>query len=115
MRCDRARVQQLLSNLLGNALTYGAADRPVRVAATIDERTLVLTVANGGEPIAPENLARVFEPFWRPRSSKPGGGLGLGLYICAQIVRAHGGELEVSSSADAGTAFEASLPIVLPR
>jgi signal transduction histidine kinase len=115
VRCDRGRLQQLLSNLLGNALTYGAEDRPVVVSAAIDERTLVVTVANEGDPIAPENLALVFEPYWRPRTSKPGGGLGLGLYIGAQIVRAHGGELNVRSSADAGTVFEASLPIVLPR
>ena len=115
VRCDRGRLQQLLSNLLGNALTYGAEGRPVVVSAAIDERTLVVTVANEGDPIAPENLALVFEPYWRPRTSKPGGGLGLGLYIGAQIVRAHGGELNVRSSADAGTVFEASLPIVLPR
>jgi signal transduction histidine kinase len=115
VRCDRGRLQQLLSNLLGNALTYGADDRPVVVSAAIDDRTLAITVANEGDPIAPENLALVFEPYWRPRTSKPGGGLGLGLYIGAQIVRAHGGELNVRSSADAGTVFEASLPIVLPR
>ncbi|MDM0031113.1 GAF domain-containing sensor histidine kinase [Variovorax sp. J22P271] len=115
VRCDRGRLQQLLSNLLGNALTYGAADRPVVVSAAIDDRTLVLMVANEGEPIEPENLAQVFEPYWRPRSSKPGGGLGLGLYIGAQIVKAHGGELQVRSSAEAGTVFEACLPIVLPR
>jgi signal transduction histidine kinase len=115
VRCDRGRLQQLLSNLLGNALTYGAADRPVVVSATIDAQALVLAVANEGDPIAPENLALVFEPYWRPRSSKPGGGLGLGLYIGAQIARAHGGELTVRSSSDAGTVFEARLPIVLPR
>ena len=115
VRCDRGRMQQLLSNLLGNALTYGAADRPVRVCAFIEDQALVLTVANEGEPIRPENLSRVFEPYWRPHNSKPGGGLGLGLYICAQIARAHGGELTVRSAADSGTVFEARLPIVLAR
>ena len=56
-----------------------------------------------------------YEPYWRPHNSKPGGGLGLGLYICAQIARAHGGELTVRSAADSGTGFEARLPIVLAR
>ena len=113
VRCDRGRLQQLLSNLLGNALTYGAGDAPVMVSAAIDGQVLVITVMNRGEPIRPENLGLVFEPYWRPETSKPGGGLGLGLYICAQIAKAHGGELSVSSTVESGTVFEARLPIVL--
>ncbi|MGJ7491744.1 GAF domain-containing sensor histidine kinase [Variovorax sp. ZT4R33] len=113
VRCDRGRLQQVLSNLLGNALTYGAIDRPVRVSASIEGDVLVLVVANEGEPIAPDDLARVFEPYWRPRTSKPGGGLGLGLYICAQIAMAHGGAMQVASSAAQGTVFSARLPIAV--
>ena len=113
VRCDRVRLQQLLSNLLANALTYGAVDQPVRVTASVDGDRLQLEVANQGPPIAPANLARTFEPYWRPQNSKPGGGLGLGLYICDQIARAHGGELRVSSSAEQGTVFTATMPIVL--
>jgi signal transduction histidine kinase len=108
---DRGRLQQLLSNLLGNALTYGAPDQPVRVSATLDGDAMVLVVSNVGVPIPRDDLSRVFEPYWRPSSSKPGGGLGLGLYICAQIAAAHGGTMHVSSSADAGTVFSARLPI----
>ena len=113
VRCDRGRLQQLLSNLLGNALTYGAVDRPVRVSATLEGDELVLVVANEGTPIAPGDLARVFEPYWRPLTSKPGGGLGLGLYICAQIATAHGGAMQVASSPGEGTSFSARLPIVV--
>lgn len=111
VRCDTGRLQQLLSNLLGNALTYGAVDRPVRVAASVARGELMLVVANEGEPIAASDLARVFEPYWRPVSSKPGGGLGLGLYICAQIATAHGGAMRVESSAESGTVFSARLPV----
>ncbi|HSI57704.1 MAG TPA: GAF domain-containing sensor histidine kinase [Ideonella sp.] len=111
VRCDRGRVQQLLSNLLANALTHGAPDQPVRVEAAIAGAMLTITVNNHGEPIAAANLGRVFEPYWRPASSQPGGGLGLGLYICAQIVKAHGGTLQVCSSAEAGTCFTACLPV----
>jgi signal transduction histidine kinase len=103
-------VQQLLSNLLGNAVTHGAAEFPVRVRARIEDDELVLSVLNGGNAIAPESLSKVFEPYWRPATSKPGGGLGLGLYICKQIVSAHGGTLEVRSSAQEGTCFVARLP-----
>ncbi len=111
VRCDTGRLQQLLSNLLGNALTYGAVDRPVRVGASVEGDELVLVVANEGAPIAAGDLARVFEPYWRPISSKPGGGLGLGLYICAQIATAHGGAMRVESSAESGTVFSARLPV----
>jgi signal transduction histidine kinase len=101
----------LLSNLLGNAMTHGAPDFPVRVWAHVEQAELVLSVTNGGSVIAPDTLSKVFEPYWRPPTSKPGGGLGLGLYICRQIVLAHGGTLEVSSSVEEGTCFVARLPI----
>ena len=109
--CDRVRIQQLLSNLLGNALTHGAASAPVTVTASVEGGYLNLAVANGGDLISPDNLKNVFEPYWRPASSAPGGGLGLGLYICKQIVRAHRGHLEVVSSSDTGTCFTARLPV----
>jgi signal transduction histidine kinase len=110
VHCDRGRLQQLLSNLLGNALAYGAPDQPVRVGATVAAGTLELAVANGGAPIPPQDLHKVLQPYWRPSTSGPGG-LGLGLYICSQIAKAHGGSLEVTSSAEAGTRFVARLPV----
>jgi signal transduction histidine kinase len=111
VNCDAARLQQLLSNLLGNALTHGAADQPVGVDACIDAGHLVVSVTNGGDPLDTAYLARVFEPYWRPPTSAPGGGLGLGLYICKQIVDAHGGTLEVVSSDHSGTRFTARIPV----
>ena len=71
----------------------------------------VLEVWNDGEPIPAENIARIFEPFWRHSASDSRQGLGLGLHICSQIVRAHNGTLDVTSSASAGTAFTARLPL----
>jgi signal transduction histidine kinase len=111
VRCDRTRIQQLLSNLLGNALTHGSNDFPVTVEARMQAGDLVLSVSNGGNEIAADALPKVFEPYWRPPTSRPGGGLGLGLYICKQIVSAHGGTLEVRSSAQDGTCFVARLPV----
>jgi signal transduction histidine kinase len=109
--CDRGRIQQLLSNLLANALTHGASDQPVLVDISTQAGVMTLRVTNAGEPIAPENLQNVFEPYWRLSASQRGGGLGLGLYICSQIVKAHGGTLEVTSSREEGTCFVASLPL----
>jgi signal transduction histidine kinase len=108
--CDRSRLQQLLSNLLGNALVHGAPDKPVLVDIATQDGALVLTVSNHGEPIAPDNLRKVFEPYWRLATSQPGGGLGLGLYICSHIVKAHGGTLSVSSTRATGTSFIARIP-----
>jgi len=77
---------------------------------TVDAGALAISVSNDGAPIAPQDLEKVFEPYWRPASSQPGGGLGLGLYICSQIVKAHGGTLSVGSSAQTGTCFVARIP-----
>jgi len=110
VHCDRGRIQQLLSNLLANALTHGSPDQPVRVVVSMDAGELAISVSNPGAPIAPQDLEKVFEPYWRPATSQPGGGLGLGLYICSQIVTGHGGTLAVSSSAETGTCFVARIP-----
>jgi signal transduction histidine kinase len=110
VRCDRSRIQQLASNLLSNALTHGGVATPVVFSAHSHVGELVLTVQNQGEPIALENLPQVFKPFWRGSSSSPRSGLGLGLFICSEIVKAHGGTLEVTSTAHAGTIFGARLP-----
>lgn len=115
LRGDRGRLQQLLSNFLGNAIAHGSADEPVVVQAHIRQGVLNISVQNGGTPLCAEDLAKVFQPYWRPLTSKPGGGLGLGLYICQQIVQAHGGTLEVQSSLEGGTLFTAKLPIVHTR
>ena len=107
--CDRHRVGQLLSNLLGNALNYGAKDRPVRVGAAIVDGQFELFVANAGEPIPAFALANIFEAFSRGALRPTMAGLGLGLYISAQIARAHGGVLSVSSN-DTETRFTFKMP-----
>jgi signal transduction histidine kinase len=110
VRCDRGRLQQLAANLLTNALIHGDAATPARFSARTDDRGFVLQVTNQGEPIPPNALSQVFAPFWRRATSNARDGLGLGLFICAQIVQAHGGTLEVVSSAEQGTTFTARLP-----
>ena len=115
VRCDLGRVQQVASNLIGNALKHGAPEGPVKVSAQAEESDLVLNVWNGGEPISPENLSKICEPFWRQSSTGNREGLGLGLYICSEIVRAHGGTLSVTSSQERGTSFTARLPLDADR
>jgi signal transduction histidine kinase len=110
VRCDIGRFQQVASNLIANALTHGAAHSPIKVTAKADEHELILEVWNAGEPIPAENIGKVFEPFWRRDTLANRQGLGLGLHICSQIVRAHGGRLSVSSTREAGTTFTARIP-----
>ncbi len=109
VNCDRARIAQLLSNLLGNALTHGASGAPVRVSASTEGKVFVLSVENKGEPIPPGTVDRLFQPFFRGAGRTGQQGLGLGLYIAAEIARAHGGTLTVASSPER-TRFTLRMP-----
>ncbi len=111
VRCDLGRLQQIASNLLGNALAHGLPQSPVKISAKADADDFVLEVWNAGEPIPAESLAKIFEPFWRHSVSASRNGLGLGLHICSQIVRAHQGRISVTSTREDGTRFTARLPL----
>ena len=108
---DRVRLQQLLSNLVGNALTHGSAEAPVMVTAAINVGELEICVHNEGEPIPEETIPSLFDAYQRQQPTRPGGGVGLGLFICQRIVDAHRGELTVTSTQAKGTTFRARLPI----
>src|ERR1700681_3180290 len=108
--CDGGRIAQLFSNLLGNAVTHGAADRPIRVRATTQDGKLELSVANAGEPIPSEAMERLFQPFYRLAEQGSQQGLGLGLYIASEIARAHGGRIDVTSSPEE-TRFTFRMPL----
>jgi signal transduction histidine kinase len=110
VNCDHRRLAQLASNLLSNAVTYGASGEPVRVSATAADGTFTLSVANAGEPIAPLVLQSIFEPFTRGTVDADKQGLGLGLYIAHQIAVAHGGNLDVVSTS-AETRFTFRMPL----
>ena len=107
-RVDPDRIEQVISNLVGNAIEHGDPKQPIRVDVAIRGSLASVSVHNEGTPIDPELLPRLFDPFkraaWRKGHS---GGLGLGLYIVERIVAAHGGKIEVESTAESGTRFEA--------
>lgn len=107
--CDVQRIQQLMSNLLKNALLYGDPSRPVRAGCTAAAGAFHFTVINHGPPMAPATIAQLFKPFWRATAHTPSEGLGLGLFIVAEIARSHGGRLDVSC-ADDETRFTFTLP-----
>lgn len=108
---DPARIAQLFSNLLGNAITHGAADNPIRIAAAVsDADGFELSVCNGGKPIPVEAMEQLFKPFYRGNGMMSGQGLGLGLFIASEIARAHQGQLSVDST-DAETKFTFRMPV----
>jgi signal transduction histidine kinase len=109
VNCDPNRIAQLTSNLIGNALKHGDTKTSVRVFATTDQASFELAVANTGTPISPVIIEKLFQPFFRAAHQSTYEGLGLGLYIASEIARAHGGKLEVVSSA-AETRFTLRIP-----
>jgi signal transduction histidine kinase len=111
---DGDRLAQVLGNLGKNALDYSPADTPVRFTLRDEGEGVRMEVHNEGPPIAEAQRASIFEPFQRfaqeEGSSRSTSGLGLGLFIVQQIVRAHEGTIEVRSSAQEGTTFRLWLP-----
>lgn len=103
---DPARVEQVVCNLVTNALMHGAADVPVKVSVTEDGSGLRLDVTNRGVPIPPHLVPALFDPF---RSGDAPGSVGLGLFIVSEIARAHGGSVSVRSGEE-GTTFTVVFP-----
>ena len=110
---DRDRLEQVFSNLVGNALLYGDRDRPITVEAG-DGAMIYVDVHNHGAPIPKEVQADLCNPFRRAtvteETRKGGEGLGLGLYISRELVAAHGGTIDVRSAPGHGTTFRVALP-----
>ncbi len=110
---DRLRLEQVVENLLTNALKYGAGT-PVMVRAALDKTRARIEVADHGIGIAPEAMQRIFERFERAVSERHYGGLGLGLYVARQIVAAMNGTISVESRPGQGAAFTVELPLNPP-
>jgi signal transduction histidine kinase len=110
-RVDAARVDQVLQNLLSNALKYGAG-QPIRLAVRAEGGRAHLEVQDRGIGIAPADQARIFERFERAVSGRNYSGLGLGLWIVGRIVEAHGGTVRLASAPGAGSTFTVELPLL---
>jgi C4-dicarboxylate-specific signal transduction histidine kinase len=112
--CDPSQIQQVVLNLLLNAAeaTHSKSERRVLVSTGSAGGGVQLVVADNGEGIQPENLAKIFHPFFTTKSE--GKGVGLGLAVSYGIIEAHGGEIEVKSTVGEGTTFTVSLPLEQP-
>ena len=116
---DADRLRQAVSNLLGNAVQHGDEAAPVELTVTGEPAELLVAVHNGGTPIPPGELPNIFNPLVRgssaahPKQNRPGS-IGLGLYIAREVARSHGGRVDVTSTAGAGTTFTVRLPRHFP-
>ncbi|MDP6959329.1 MAG: sensor histidine kinase, partial [Planctomycetota bacterium] len=110
---DVRKIQQVLENLVSNALKYSEADKPVRVELRKKGRRVLVEVTDEGMGIRPQDRKHVFEKFFRSEDARLAGkeGTGLGLSITYEIVRLHGGQLGFKSRRGKGTTFTLELPI----
>lgn len=112
---DAVRMQQVIMNLLANAAQYRQSNTPVKVALSASEKTVSVSVANQGVPIPPQSLKTIFSalvqlPVDAESAGRPSTSMGLGLFVAREITLAHGGAIDVTSSAQQGTAFVVRLP-----
>ncbi len=106
---DKTRVEQVLTNLISNALKYGAG-KPISVSVARSGEQVVLEVRDQGPGLAEHDLSRIFARFERSGSLRHYGGLGLGLYLTREIVEAHGGAIVARNMPEGGAAFSVRLP-----
>jgi hypothetical protein len=110
---DRLRIEQVLTNLISNAIKY-AAGQPIQVSAARDGDMAVVQVRDRGPGVPEDQLSRIFERFERAASKRHYGGMGLGLYVARQIVEAHGGTIAAANAIDGGACFTVWLPLAPP-
>jgi signal transduction histidine kinase len=109
---DPAKLHDIVRNLVENAVNYSPDDTDVRLSATRDQATLTITVSDSGPGIPPDDLARVFERFYRvDKSRSRPGGTGLGLAIVRHLVELHGGRATAANRPEGGAVFTVMMPV----
>ena len=111
LRADATRLEQVLNNLIGNAVKYSPQGSQVHVTVVGGDDSLSIAVSDEGPGISPTLQRQIFRPFTRgPSEHEEVEGIGLGLYVSKRILEAHGGSIEVLSADGRGATFQATLP-----
>lgn len=108
---DSSRLQQVLVNLIHNAIKFTPPGGRIEVSAHAEEKFVIFSVQDSGIGIPPDDLARIFERFYKADRARTSGGTGLGLSICRHLVEAHGGKIWAESRPGEGSTFFFSIPI----
>jgi len=113
VKADRDKISSVISNLLSNAVKYSPKGRLINICCKIRDNMIVVSVKDEGMGIKPEDLPHIFDRYYRVETSNTRhiSGFGIGLYLCAEIIQRHGGEIWAESEPDKGTTFYFSLPI----
>lgn len=116
VRCDGARIAQVMNNLVSNAIKYSPNGGDVLLSVSRSDGEAIISVTDSGIGIAPDDLQDIFEPFRRTGASRETApGVGLGLSVARRIVEAHGGRIEVQSTVGVGSTFRLHLPLIGPK
>jgi two-component system phosphate regulon sensor histidine kinase PhoR len=108
---DEARVEQVLVNLIHNAIKFTPSGGRINISAKARDSDILVSVTDTGIGIPADDLPRIFERFYKADKSRSGGGTGLGLAIAKHIVEAHGGRIWVESVEGKGSTFSFTLPL----
>ena len=114
LEVDKVRLQQILRNLVDNAVKYSPENTEIRISARQEDEHIVIGVSDRGPGISHEDQERLFAPFERLESTVTKAGLGLGLLVCRRLVEAHGGKIWVESEPGSGSTFWFKLPLSPP-
>jgi two-component system CheB/CheR fusion protein len=108
---DRDKIGQVLHNLISNAVKYSNIGSSIQVVCTTDQYQVTVAITDQGMGIQPEALKHVFERYYRAETHKSIAGFGIGLYLCAEIIKRHDGKIWAESEAGKGSTFYFSLPL----
>ena len=113
LNADRDKVEQVINNLISNALKYSYINSTINIACVHKDQQILVSVQDEGPGISLENAEKIFERYYRTEAAAESlvAGFGIGLYLCAEIIHQHGGNIWVDPGLGAGATFHFSLPL----
>jgi signal transduction histidine kinase len=111
VNADRSKLNQVLQNLIGNAIKYSDLESTVNIQYAVDNGHIIISIIDQGIGIKPEHQQKLFDRYYRVENDSTIAGFGIGLYLCAEIVTRHQGKIWVESEFGKGSTFSFSIPL----